>query len=130
MNITQTRPHSLVLPASTLSRVALLHDVSRIPEDSATYRQRNPHCFNGLSLVLRLQPRRYRRWGNGSGKKERNAMRNLDMTWQVIGRVALSCALNGIGVAVVTLVILAWNNCVFAAGQDNLVPAQASERVC
>jgi hypothetical protein len=56
-------------------------------------------------------------------------MRNLCTTWQVIGSVALSCALDGIGVAVVTLAILAWNNCVSAAGHDDLVPAHASESV-
>ena len=56
-------------------------------------------------------------------------MRNLSETWQGICSVALTCALNGIGVAVVTLAILAWNNCVSAAGHDDLVPAHASESV-
>ena len=56
-------------------------------------------------------------------------MRSHCTTWQVICSVALSCALNGIGVAVVILAILAWNNCVSAAGHDDLVPAHASESV-
>ncbi|MGA3222553.1 MAG: hypothetical protein ABSC65_02270 [Acidobacteriaceae bacterium] len=56
-------------------------------------------------------------------------MRNLYMAWQAIGNVVLSCALQGIGVAVVTLAILAWNNRVSAAGHDDLVPAHASESV-
>src|ERR1700722_7270436 len=128
MNITQTRPQSLVHSASALNRVAVIHDVSRIPDDSAACCQRNPHLFSHLSLVLCLQSRRCRRSRNRSGK-ERNAMRSHCTTWQVICSVALSCALNGIGVAVVILAILAWNNCVSAVGHDDLVPAHASESV-
>jgi hypothetical protein len=37
-------------------------------------------------------------------------MRSLFSIWQLVCSVALSCALNGVGVALVTLAILAWNN--------------------
>ena len=36
-------------------------------------------------------------------------MRNLSMAAQMMGTFAFSCAMNGIGVAIVTLAILAWN---------------------
>ena len=36
-------------------------------------------------------------------------MRNHSKAGQIIGTFAFSCAMNGIGVAVVTLAILAWN---------------------
>jgi hypothetical protein len=44
-------------------------------------------------------------------------MQNFYATWQVLCNVALSCALNGIGVAMFTLLILAWNNCAHANEQ-------------
>ncbi len=53
-------------------------------------------------------------------------MRNLYTAWEVICSVVLSCALNGIVVALVTLAILAWNNCVSATGHDGLVAARVS----
>jgi hypothetical protein len=56
-------------------------------------------------------------------------MRNLYTAWEVICSVVLSCALNGIGVALVTLAILAWNNCVPAAGHEDLVAARVSGSV-
>ena len=56
-------------------------------------------------------------------------MRNLYTAWEVICSVVLSCALSGIGVALVTLVILAWNNCVSATGHDDLVTARVSGSV-
>jgi hypothetical protein len=36
-------------------------------------------------------------------------MLNIAMARQLIGTFALSCAMNGVGAAVVTLTILAWN---------------------
>jgi hypothetical protein len=36
-------------------------------------------------------------------------MLNFAMARQLIGTLALSCAMNGVGAAVVTLTILAWN---------------------
>lgn len=36
-------------------------------------------------------------------------MMNFAMTRQVIGTFALSCAMNGIGAAIVSLTIVAWN---------------------
>jgi hypothetical protein len=56
-------------------------------------------------------------------------MRNLYTAWEVICSVVLSCALNGIGVALVTLAILAWNNCVPVTGHDDLVAARVSGSV-
>ena len=41
----------------------------------------------------------------------RNAMRTLYTAWQTISSVALTCAANGITVAIVTLAILVWNSC-------------------
>jgi hypothetical protein len=36
-------------------------------------------------------------------------MRNFSMARQVVGAFALSCAMNGIGVAVISLGVLVWN---------------------
>jgi hypothetical protein len=36
-------------------------------------------------------------------------MLNFSMARQVMGMFAVNCAMNGIGVAIVTLAILAWN---------------------
>jgi hypothetical protein len=49
---------------------------------------------------------------------------NLYTIWRVLCSVALSCALNGVGVAMVTLVILAWNNCRPSTAPDNVAYAQ------
>jgi hypothetical protein len=59
--------------------------------------------------------------------KERNTMQNFYATWQVLCSVALSCALNGIGVAIFTLLILAWNNCGLAPGRDDLAGTHAPQ---
>jgi hypothetical protein len=45
---------------------------------------------------------------------------NIYTIWRALSSLALSCALNGVGVAMVTLVILAWNNCRPATAQDNI----------
>jgi hypothetical protein len=37
-------------------------------------------------------------------------MRNFSTARQVLGAFALSCAMNGVGVAMVTLGVLVWNN--------------------
>lgn len=59
-----------------------------------------------------------------SGK--RNAMRNIYMTWQMMCIAALGCASSGIGVVILTLAVLAWNNCRPASGQDGLARAHRS----
>jgi hypothetical protein len=44
-------------------------------------------------------------------------MLSIDVGWRLMCSFAVSCAVNGISVAIVTVVILAWNSCRPAAGQ-------------
>jgi hypothetical protein len=54
-------------------------------------------------------------------------MRNIYMAWQMMSSAALSCASSGISVVILTLAILAWNNCRPASGQDDLAGAHGLE---
>jgi hypothetical protein len=50
-------------------------------------------------------------------------MRNFYVKWQLIGSVAASCATSGLSVVILTLVVLALNDCRVTFGLGGLTKA-------